>query len=140
MAERELDRVVRTVATAMAVQLGVPEVRPGKHEVWLTFVRRNGITEELVMPGHRVMVTAQTGPELLNAVARAVVLATFGAEIQVVRDLPNLSVRLLDRREVVHLPGAPPPENPDQIWLKVTVRRYEPGLLARLFGERVEDV
>jgi len=77
-----------------------------------------------------------TGRELLYAVAREVVLTVFGDVVQVVKDLPNLKVRLLDRRADVHLPGAPPLDQAGQIWLKVTVRRYEPGLLERLFGER----
>ena len=128
--------MIQTVAKAIAGRTDLPDVRPGKHEIWLTFIRRIGPSEERVVPGQKRVLSVSTGRELLYAVAREVVLAVFGDVVQVVKDLPNLKVRLLDRRADVHLPGAPPLDQAGQIWLKVTVRRYEPGLLERLFGER----
>lgn len=118
--------------------MDLPEVRPGKHEIWLTFIRRIGPSEERVVPGRKRVLSVTTGRELLYAVAREVVLTVFGDEAQVVTDLPNLKLRLLDHRADVHLPGAPPLDQAGQIWLKVSVRRYEPGLLERIFGERTE--
>jgi|GEM_PF-1932716 len=128
--------MIQTVAKAIAGRTDLPDVRPGKHEIWLTFIRRIGPSEERVVPGQKRVLSVSTGRELLYAVAREVVLTVFGDVVQVVKDLPNLKVRLLDRRADVHLPGAPPLDQAGQIWLKVTVRRYEPGLLERLFGER----
>jgi len=122
------------VAAAIAAQIGEPVIRPGKHELWLTYVRRRPEGEERVLPGRKLVLTAATGKELLYAVAREVVLTVFGDLVRVVDDLPNLTVWLLDRRGEVHLPGAPPPEAAEQIWLRVTVRRFEPGLWERLFG------
>ena len=136
MGETELNLMIQTVAKAIAGRTDLPDVRPGKHEIWLTFIRRIGPSEERVVPGQKRVLSVSTGRELLYAVAREVVLTVFGDVVQVVKDLPNLKVRLLDRRADVHLPGAPPLDQAGQIWLKVTVRRYEPGLLERLFGER----
>ncbi|MBP2018573.1 hypothetical protein J2Z79_001988 [Symbiobacterium terraclitae] len=140
MGDNELNLMIRTVAKAIASRIDLPEVRPGKHEIWLTFIRRTGPSDERVLPGRKRVLSVTTGPELLYAVAREVVLTVFGDEVQVVKDLPNLKIRLLDHRADVHLPGAPPLDQAGQIWLRVTVRRYEPGLLERIFGERTEAV
>lgn len=126
------------MAAAIVTETGIPKVRPGRHEIWLTFVRRDGSTEERVMPGRKVVRSVVTGHELVHAVAEAIVLTVFGELVQVVKELPNLRLRLLERRAQVHLPGAPPLEQDGQIWLKVTVRRSEPGLLERLFRLRAD--
>lgn len=138
MGHNELERLIRKVAAAIVTETGIPKVRPGRHEIWLTFVRRDGSTEERVMPGRKVVHSVVTGHELVHAVAEAIVLTVFGELVQVVKELPNLRLRLLERRAQVHLPGAPPLEQDGQIWLKVTVRRSEPGLLERLFRLRAD--
>lgn len=124
------------MAAAIVTEVGIPKVRPGRHEIWLTFVRRTGLTEERVMPGYKVVRSVVNGRELLDAVAEAIVLAVFGELAQVVDELPNLRLSLLDRRAQVRMPGAPPLDQDGQIWLRVTVRRNEPGLLERLFWRR----
>ncbi|MFB5082645.1 hypothetical protein [Symbiobacterium thermophilum] len=129
--------MIRRVAAVIIAETGIPKVRPGRHEIWLTFVRRTGTSEERVMPGRRDVRSVMTGQELAHAVAESIVLTVFGGEIQVVDQLPNVKLRLLDRRADLHLPGAPPLDQDGQVWLRVTVRRSEPGLLERLFGPRV---
>lgn len=117
-------------------ETGIPKVRPGRHEIWLTFVRRSGRAEERVMPARRIEQSVMTGPELIDAVAESIVLSVFGDEVQVVPHVPNLHLRLLDRQATVHMPGAPPPDEDGQVWLRVAVRRSEPGLLERMFWRR----
>ena len=138
MGYRELEAVVRRVAAVIIAETGIPKVRPGRHEVWLTFVRRSGTSEERLMPGRKDVHSVMTGQELVHAVAESIVLTVFGAEIQLVDHLPNVRLRLLDRRAELHLPGAPPLDQDGQVWLRVTVRRSEPGLLERLFGVRAD--
>ena len=136
MGHKELDTIIRNVATATVTETGIPKVRPGRHEIWLTFVRRTGSDEERVMPGRKVVCSVVNGQELVYAVSETIILTVFGDLVQVVRELPNLRLRLLDKTAKIHLPGAPPLDQDGQIWLRVTVRRNEPGLLERLFGSR----
>jgi len=138
MAEQELDLVIQKVAEAIDEQVGRPACLAGKCELWLTYVKRTGGSDAAVMPGRKLIIDAAGPTELLYAIAAEVVLSVFGDEIRVVDDLPNLLLRLLDRRGEVHLPGAPDLAQEAQIWLKVTVHRHEPGLWQRLFGRGQE--
>lgn len=135
MAERELDLLIQVVAEAIDDQVGRPECRPGKYDLWLTYIKRVGSGESAVLPGRRSVIDASGPTDLLYEVSAAVVLSVFGDEVQVVDELPNLQVRLLDRKGTVRLPGAPDPQQDGQIWLKVAVNRHEPGLWKRLFGK-----
>lgn len=126
--------MVQAVAKAIQAQVDLPGFQPHKYDIWLHFIREENGTEREVLPAVRQVEEAMTEDELVYKVAEQVVLAVFGSEIPVVADLPNLILRLLGHRALVHLPGAPALEAPEQVFLKVTVSRHEPGLWERLFG------
>lgn len=140
MATGELDLMIQHAARALEAQIdwGAIDFHPGKFSIWLRFIRLTEGGEQEVLPAHKLVREAMTEKELRYLLAEQVVLTVFGSELTVVTDLPNLVVKLNDRKSTVHLPGAPPLEQPDQIFLKVTVYRYEPGLWARLFGSKQE--
>src|SRR5690606_13572922 len=111
------------------------EFRPGRFSVWLRFVRSpepGAPPTEQVGEVQKRVDTAGSYNELIHLIAREIVLAVYGAEVQVVTEVPNLIITLLGHRHRVHMPGAPPLDEPDQIFLKVTVYRYQPSLLELL--------
>lgn len=136
----ELELMIQHAAKAVQeqVDLGRVAFHPGKVSVWLRFVRLDPGGEREVLPAQKVVKEVRTEKELLYQVAEQVVLTVFGSELTVVSDLPNLILKLFDQKTLVHLPGAPALEQADQIFLKVTVYRYEPGLWKRLFGGKDE--
>lgn len=130
----DLDVMVQTVARPLADHFDQLQIPPGKFDIWLQFVRPEEGGDREILPAQKQRVEALSTKELLYAVALEVTLAVFGGENRVVRDLPNLAVRVLDRRAKIHLPGAPALEAPGQVILKVSVSRHQPGLWTRLFG------
>lgn len=134
----ELDRMIQHVAEVIEEQADLASVafQPGKVSIWLRFIRLEPGGEQEVVPARKVVAEALSRRALLYTVAEQVVLAVFGSEVQVVYDVPNLMVKLFDRKTMVRLPGCPPLEQEEQIFLKVTVYRYEPGLWQRLFGSQ----
>lgn len=136
----ELEKLVAHVEEAIKARIDLPGFRPGKVSLWIKLVRfrhEDGcLLEESVGGLQKCLFTAASVDELINQVADNIVLAIFGAELQLVREMPNLIVKLFDRKAQVPMAGAMPLDQPDQIWLKATVYRYEPGLWERLFGRQ----
>lgn len=139
MAAQELNLLIQTVAQAITSEIELTSCPSAKYEVWLRFVRLGPGAERPVMPARKLLIEAQTPKELIYATATEVVLAVYGAEVTVVDHLPNLILRLLDKKGLVHLPGAPPLDEAEQIFLKVKVSRYQPGLWQQLFGGSGKD-
>lgn len=139
----ELEKMVAQTAAAIQAAIPVPEFRSGKFSVWLKFVRLktdDGTTvEENLAPPTKQIFTAANADELLHQLADNVLLAVFGAEAPVVQEMPNLIVKLLDKKAQVAVPGAPPLTQPDQIFLKATVYEYSPSLWDTLFGRKERD-
>ncbi len=131
-----MDRLAAQTAAAIQTALPLPEIRPGKFSVWLKFVRLTSAGEESIAPPTKQILTAATAAELTQQLAENALLAVFGAEVQVVQDLPNLIVKVLDRKATVPMPGAPPLDQAGQVFLKATVYEYSPGLWEKLFGGR----
>lgn len=133
------EQLAQTVAQRLQAALPAPGVVPGKVSVWLRFVRHvpqpaGAPAEETVGTTTRVFFTALAAAELYEQVAQNVLLKVYGEEIQTVTALPNLILRVEDRKVRVAMPGAPPLDQPGQIFLKVTVFAWRPGLWERLFG------
>lgn len=134
----ELEQLLEQTAKAIERAISLPDFRPTKVSMWLKFVRlgsENGTPIEQTT-GHvqKLIFVAASFPELVRQVAENLILAVYGAEVPVVREMPNLIVRLFDQKAWVQVPGAPPIDQADQIFLKATVYRYEPDLWAQLFG------
>lgn len=137
----ELQVLVQRIAAAIREQVEIPHFRPGRVSIWLRFVRAPAEGEtptEQVGPVQKLVESAHSREELIRVVAEQIVLAVYGAEVQVVREIPNLILKLFDQRAVVRVPGAPTADEPGQIYLKVTVYRHQPNLLGRLFGGEPE--
>lgn len=135
----ELEQMARTVAKRLHTALPDAGFSPGRFSVWLRFVRYvpaegGGQLEETVGVTSRLFLTALSTAELYEQMAQNVILKVYGEEIQTVKDLPNLVVRVDGRRAKLPMPGAPPLDQAGQILLKVTVFRYQPGLWEQLFG------
>lgn len=136
----ELERLVSRIKERILATLEVEGFRPGKISLWLKFVQFGSMdgtpVETAISPVHRVVFTAASIDELVEQVAENLVLQVFGAETQVVRELPNLIVKLFDHKAMIPMDGAPPLDAPDQVFVKATVYRYDPGLWEQLFGRR----
>lgn len=134
----ELDLMTRHVAKAIEEQIDLSAVsfQSGKVSIWLRFIRLESGGEQEVLPAQKVIAEVLSPRALLYKVAEQVVLSVFGSEVTVVAEVPNLIVKLFDRKAMVRVPGGPPLEQEKQIFLKVTVYRYEPGLWQRLFGAK----
>lgn len=132
------EELAREVAQRMAAALPPGNRVPGRVSVWLRFVQMRpmdgSLVEQTVGATSRTYMTALDAADLYDQLAAQVLLKVFGQEEQVVADLPNLIVKVLDQKGRVPMPGAAPLENPDQIWLKVTVYEFQPNLWERLFG------
>ncbi|MFZ5827897.1 MAG: hypothetical protein ACOY94_26635 [Bacillota bacterium] len=134
----ELDLMIEHVARAIEEQTDLDSLsfQAGKLSIWLRFVRLETGGEQEVLPALKVVAEALTRKALLYKVAEQVVLAVFGSEVTVVSEVPNLIIKLFDHKAMVYVPGNPPLEQEGQVFLKVTVYRYEPGLWQRLFGAK----
>lgn len=141
----ELEKLVASTRAAIEEALPAPaDFRPGKVSMWIKLVKlgeMEGARVELNEgPTQKVIVTAGSYQELLQAVAENLVLAVFGAEVSLVKALPNLIVKLFDRKRTVAVAGGPPLDQAGQLYLKATVYRWEPSLWEQLFpGKRDEE-
>lgn len=134
-----LEAKVQQVAAAIQGQIEPPYLLPEKVSLWLRFFRKRpgqDPPEETLGPIEKYVVPVHSYFSLIESVAEAAVLAVYGAEHPVVDEMPNLVMKLFDRRALVPIPGAPAPSEPDQVYLKVTVYRYQPDLWQQVFGAR----
>jgi hypothetical protein len=136
----ELERLVVQTERVIGEHIGQPEYHPGKASVWIKLVKLvpmdHSQMEETVGSVHKVILTAGSLEELIRAVAENLVLAVYGGEVQVVTEMPNLIVRLFNRKAYVPTPGAPPLHLPGQTYLKATVYRWEPSLWEQFFPKK----
>ncbi len=128
--------MILQVAAAIRSRIPLPEFHPGKLSVWLRFVRLAPGGEVPIGPAQKLITSARDEEEFFHTIAENVLLAVYGAEIPIVHEMPNLIIKLFDRKAPIQMDGAPPLEEPDQIHLKVTVYRYEPSLWQQIFGGR----
>ncbi|MFZ5815576.1 MAG: hypothetical protein ACOY93_09790, partial [Bacillota bacterium] len=100
MATGELDLMIQHAARALEAQIdwGAIDFHPGKFSIWLRFIRLTEGGEQEVLPAHKLVREAMTEKELRYLLAEQVVLTVFGSELTVVTDLPNLVVKLNDRK------------------------------------------
>lgn len=133
----ELEQLVAQTVAAIRAQFERDEFHPGKVSVWIKLIRQvpmeQTFIEETVGSVHKVMLPAGSFSELLGALAENLVVAVYGDEVQIVREMPNLIIKLFERKAVVRVPGAPPIDQSGQIFLKATVYRWEPSLWDQLF-------
>lgn len=133
----ELEKLVSRVNQAILERVRLDEFHPGKVSVWIKLVKpvfQDGVhMEETVGNVHKVMFVANSLEELVREVADNMVLAAFGGDVQLVKDLPNVIVKLFEHKLYVPLPGAPPIDQAGQLFLKATVYRWEPSLWDQLF-------
>lgn len=138
----ELERTTERIKSAIEAGIELQDFHPGKVSLWLKYVRprpQDGITiEETVGPVHKQVFFAPSEDELVRGVAENLLLFVFGAEAPVVKELPNLIVKLFDQKARVAVEGAPPLEQQGQIFLKVTVYPYHPSLWEQLFPKPEE--
>jgi hypothetical protein len=134
----ELERLVAQVEGQIRQHLTLPEVFQGKVSVWIKLVRpgrQDGAqVEETVGNVHKVMLEVANLDELLREIADNLVLAVYGGDVQVVKEMPNLIVKLFARKAYVPMPGAPPLDQAGQVFLKATVYKWEPSLWDQLFN------
>lgn len=116
-------------------------VRHGKYDLWLRFVRVEDGNEREVSAAYREPLDAMDKADLVRQVAEQIVLVVFGSETSPVTELPNLRLFFLGHRAVVHMPGAPDPNQPGQVFLKVSVADRRASLWPQWFtkiGRRKE--
>jgi hypothetical protein len=123
-----LTNVERTISEA----LGPATFVPGKFSLWLRFVRLSAAEETVGQP-HKVVLAATSLSELIHLVAENAVLTVYGAAIPVVAEMPNLILKYGGRKQVISTGANLPVDQPGQIFLKVTVYEYHPGLWEQLF-------
>jgi hypothetical protein len=133
----ELARLVAQTESAIRERFAADEFHPGKVSVWIKLIRQVPMEqtqlEETVGSVHKVLLPASSFPELIRALSENLVVTVYGGELQIVREMPNLIIKLFDRKAVVPVPGAPPLDQAGQIFLKATVYRWEPSLWDQLF-------
>ncbi len=137
----ELERFVEQVARIIERHVEPPaDFHPGKVSVWIKLVRFVSVDgakmEETVGTVHKLIFVADTVPELIRVVAENMVLVAFGSEVQLVREMPNLIVKLFDQKRFVPIPGAPPLDEPDQLYLKATIYEFRPSLWDQLSQQK----
>lgn len=136
----ELEKLLTQTEAAIRERIGSVHFQPCKVSIWIKFVRRvpmdGAYVEEPAGPVHKLLVPIETEQELIATVAENMVLAVFGGDLQVGERMPNLIVKLFDRKAFIPLPGNPPVEQPDQVYLKATVYRYEPSLWDQFFKRK----
>lgn len=134
----ELEKLVSKTEQAILAVLKPPtEFSPCKVSVWIKLVkpaRVDGVQmEETVGNVHKVMLEVNSVDELVREVADNVVVAVFGGDVPLVRQMPNLIVKVFDSKAYVPMEGAPPLDAAGQMFLKATVYRWEPSLWDQLF-------
>ncbi|HLO01775.1 MAG TPA: hypothetical protein VK191_01545 [Symbiobacteriaceae bacterium] len=139
-----LEKLVQELTTALHSHL--PEhqpISPGRYSLWLRLVKPgelDGSIVDLPMgPAQKLALTVKSRDELLAAIAENALVTVYGAEVPLVKTMPNLIVKLLERKARVPVAGAPPIDAADQPFLKVTVYRFEPSLWERLMGQTGEE-
>lgn len=134
---QELEKLVAQTDRSIREHIEQGDFHPGKVSVWIKLVKLVAVDhthlEETVGGVHRVILTAGSFPELVRAVAENLVLTVYGGEVQIVKEMPNLIIRMFDRKAYVPTPGAPPLDQAGQVFLKATVYRWEPSLWDQLF-------
>jgi len=134
----ELEQLLVRTESAISRAIPRPDFTHGKVSMYIKFVRfidsDGSPIEEAIGPVLKQVLTVSSYDELLRHVSENMMLAVYGAEIQVVKEMPNLIVRLFDQKSFVPTPGAPDLDAPRQIYLKATVYRYEPSLWDSLFN------
>lgn len=140
----ELERLVQDLTTALHSHF--PEqapFSPGRYSLWLRLVKPgllDGSVVDVAMgPPSKLALTVKSQDELLAAIAENALVTVYGAEIPLVKEMPNLIVKLLERKQRIAVTGAPPLDVADQPFLKVTVYRFEPSLWDRLMGRTGEE-
>lgn len=136
----ELEALLIQTEQLILAQIDLKEFRAGKVSVWVKFVRIERVDgtlmEQTVGPVHKLIFLAGSYRELIHQVAQNVVLAVYGAEVPTVKEIPNLILRLFTHKVRVAMPGAPPLEEPGQLFAKVTVYEYAPDLWEQMFGKK----
>lgn len=134
----ELAELLAQTQAAILGKINLPDFQPCKVSMWLKFVRieesDGAKVEQNAGPVQKLVFTAGSPEELVHQVTENMLLTVYGAEVQIVKDLPNLIVKLFDKKAYVPVAGAPPLDQPGQIYLKATVYRFEPSLWDQLFG------
>jgi len=92
-----------------------------------------GSEEREISAAHREPLDAMDKADLVRQVAEQIVLFAFGSEASPVDDLPNLRLFFLGHRAVVQMPGAPDPNEPGQVFLKVSVADRRASLWPQWF-------
>lgn len=135
-----LEQAAEEIARELQRRIELPNFRPGKVSLWLKLVKLvpdDGATiEQTVGTVGRQIFLAASPAELMRDVATNVLLFVFGAELPLVNDLPNLIVKLYDKKVWIQVQGGPPLDQAGQIFVKATVYEYHPGLWEQLFGSR----
>ncbi len=136
----DLEKLLGLVTKAILSGVDLSAFHPGEVTCWIKFVQLRGMDgakiEETVGSTTKLIFDADSVAKLVRAVAENALLAVYGAEVPIVADMPNLIVKLFDKQFFVPIAGAPPIDEPGQIFLKVTVHRYDPGLWKQLFPRR----
>lgn len=89
--------------------------------------------EEPVGNVHKLVLQVNSLDELVGELADNMVVAVYGGDIQLVKEMPNLIIKLFDQKVWIPMTGAPPIDQAGQIYLKATVYRWEPSLWDQLF-------
>lgn len=89
--------------------------------------------EEAVSNVHKVMMDVNSLDELIAELADNLVMALYGGDVPLVKDTPNLIVKVFDSKAYVPMPGAAPLDAAGQVFLKATVYRWEPSLWDQIF-------
>lgn len=135
-----LEELLGQVTKAILSRVDLPTFHPGEVSCWIKFVKLVGTNgakvEESVGGVQKLIFDAGSVAELVHEVAENALLTVYGAETPIVTDMPNLIVKLFDKKVFVPMAGAPPLDQLGQIYLKVTVYRYDPGLWEQLFPRK----
>lgn len=139
-----LEQLVQELTTALHSHFPEHEpFSPGRYSLWLRLVKQGELdgsaVDQPIGPPSKLAVTVKSRDELLEAIAENALVAVYGAEIALVKTMPNLIVKLLDQKRRVPVTGAPPLDAKEQPFLKVTVYRFEPSLWERLMGKTGEE-
>lgn len=133
----ELEKLVASVEAAIRAGTEKPDFAHGKVSLWVKLVRLDSQGhEETVGPPHKVMLTATSYDDLVRQLAENLVVATFGGDVQLVTAMPNLILKLFEKKTFVPVAGAPPVDQAGQLFLKGTVYRSEPSLWDQWFGKK----
>lgn len=136
----ELEQMVSDLTRQVREQVAPPTFRPGKVSLWLKLVRLvpmdGSLVEENEGPVQKLILRAAAFDDLAQQMAENMVLYIYGAEVPLVREMPNVIMKLFDRKVRLKMAGAPPLEEPGQLFLKATVYEHSPSLWEQLFPRR----